>query len=427
MKELCRFIGLFLSITCAYAYSQQGDIVDKITISKQLLESESEKITQEKIRYSDNLEKLRIELKQLKVEAENIQRVEDEKSISLDSLQGRLERWEDQLAFQEHLFRSLSDFMGNKDTDKESEKVLSRSIEELQSYISPDWGEVNVALKSGDIITAKKINFGPVNLYFSDEKKIAGIYEMHAHEYGESSFEYSSGEIVDLEKLYLDQTGYITFDATQGKAFELLVSRESIIGHIKKGGIWVIPIILFGLTSMLLSFVKLKQVINIPSYSSKIIDDLEKVVSNRSINQIKSVKVILDNDQDPLRSLTLAIISEKNQEKREASLVNILSAYKHRVERHLDSISMVAAVAPLLGLLGTVSGMIETFKMLTIFGSGDPAAISGGISEALVTTELGLVVAIPSLIVNALLSRKIKSHLGKLERHVIRLNSSGDS
>ena len=66
--------------------------------------------------------------------------------------------------------------------------------------------------------------------------------------------------------------------------------------------------------------------------------------------------------------------------------------------------------------------MIETFKLMTLFGAGDPAAVSGGISEALVTTELGLVVAIPALLCHALLSRRAKTYYGELESCAVNLS-----
>ena len=82
---------------------------------------------------------------------------------------------------------------------------------------------------------------------------------------------------------------------------------------------------------------------------------------------------------------------------------------RNRLERWLGAIAITASVAPLLGLLGTVSGMIATFKAMSLFGAGDARAISEGIAEALITTELGLVVAIPALIAHALMSRRAKS------------------
>jgi biopolymer transport protein ExbB len=73
------------------------------------------------------------------------------------------------------------------------------------------------------------------------------------------------------------------------------------------------------------------------------------------------------------------------------------------IERFHSAIGVIAAVAPLLGLLGTVTGMIATFDIITELGTGDPKMLSSGISEALITTELGLVVAIPLLLCGTLL------------------------
>ena len=93
----------------------------------------------------------------------------------------------------------------------------------------------------------------------------------------------------------------------------------------------------------------------------------------------------------------------------------ILSA-QPTLERFLPFMALTAASAPLLGLLGTVTGMIKTFTLITIFGTGDAKSLSSGISEALVTTELGLIVAIPSLILHGLLSRMAKQKVGDLEQ-----------
>lgn len=76
-----------------------------------------------------------------------------------------------------------------------------------------------------------------------------------------------------------------------------------------------------------------------------------------------------------------------------------------RLNRLLSLLNVVAVVTPLLGLLGTVTGMISTFEVITEFGNSDPRRLSGGISEALITTEFGLVVAIPTLILHSVLTR----------------------
>ena len=85
------------------------------------------------------------------------------------------------------------------------------------------------------------------------------------------------------------------------------------------------------------------------------------------------------------------------------------------LEKWVNIIKLAAMVAPLLGLLGTVTGMIITFQALTIFGAGDPKAMAGGISSALVTTALGLCVAIPAVFLHALVNNRSKAIVQILE------------
>ncbi len=86
-----------------------------------------------------------------------------------------------------------------------------------------------------------------------------------------------------------------------------------------------------------------------------------------------------------------------------------------RLDRSLAVISSLAGVAPLLGLLGTVIGMIETFNVISIFGTGNAKAMANGISVALITTETGLLVAIPGVFLASMLLRKAKRFKMQLE------------
>ncbi|SEF64128.1 MotA/TolQ/ExbB proton channel family protein [Nitrosomonas ureae] len=91
------------------------------------------------------------------------------------------------------------------------------------------------------------------------------------------------------------------------------------------------------------------------------------------------------------------------------------------LDRFGTAILVIASVAPLLGLLGTVTGMIETFDMITEFGTGDPKLLSDGISIALVTTQLGLIVAIPALMLGSLLSSWAKNIKGDMEHSALKI------
>ncbi|MCB9765530.1 MAG: MotA/TolQ/ExbB proton channel family protein [Alphaproteobacteria bacterium] len=96
-----------------------------------------------------------------------------------------------------------------------------------------------------------------------------------------------------------------------------------------------------------------------------------------------------------------------------------------RLERFGAAILVIAAVAPLLGLLGTVTGMISTFDIITEFGTGDPKMLSGGISEALVTTQLGLIVAIPAVLLGNAMSGRTEAVLSAIERGALTLVNLG--
>jgi biopolymer transport protein ExbB len=91
------------------------------------------------------------------------------------------------------------------------------------------------------------------------------------------------------------------------------------------------------------------------------------------------------------------------------------------LDRFRSAISVIAAVAPLLGLLGTVTGMIATFDVITQFGTGDPQLLSGGISEALLTTQMGLAVAIPTLLIGNLLASWADRITSNLEVSALRM------
>jgi biopolymer transport protein ExbB len=93
----------------------------------------------------------------------------------------------------------------------------------------------------------------------------------------------------------------------------------------------------------------------------------------------------------------------------------------HEMEKFMNALGTISAITPLLGLLGTVIGMIRVFTAITVIGVGDPAQLAGGISEALITTAAGLSVAIPSLIFYRHLKRKIDELVVAMEQEAMKL------
>ncbi len=93
----------------------------------------------------------------------------------------------------------------------------------------------------------------------------------------------------------------------------------------------------------------------------------------------------------------------------------------HELERFLDTLGTIAAISPLLGLLGTVIGMISVFSAITTHGVGNPAVLANGISQAMITTAAGLSTAIPSLVFYRYFSRRVDSIVVEMEREAIKM------
>ena len=138
--------------------------------------------------------------------------------------------------------------------------------------------------------------------------------------------------------------------------------------------------------------------------------------------QVGSARELLANSRGPTARVLLAGVDStgKAQDQRDAAVESALLAEAPRLERSLSLLAALAGVAPLLGLLGTVSGMITTFDTISAAGTGNPRLLSGGISEALITTQLGLMVAIPLLLAHAGLRRWAERREAMLEHDAIR-------
>ena len=111
-------------------------------------------------------------------------------------------------------------------------------------------------------------------------------------------------------------------------------------------------------------------------------------------------------------------------DKLELALEEAIMKATKNIEKGIKTVKILAAVAPLLGLLGTVTGMIGTFQSMMLFGSGDPKLMAGGISQALVTTVLGLVAAIPLLLLHSYISEKSKNITEIIEEQTVGLLAS---
>jgi biopolymer transport protein ExbB len=138
---------------------------------------------------------------------------------------------------------------------------------------------------------------------------------------------------------------------------------------------------------------------------------LEKGEQNQALTLARSIPGLAGN----LLASAVEHADEKKEYIEEILYEKMLSA-RTKLERGLSFLALSATTGPLMGLLGTVMGMIATFEVISSAGSGDPKTLAAGISEALICTATGMSVAIPALLFHAFLGRKAKGIIGSMEQ-----------
>ena len=190
--------------------------------------------------------------------------------------------------------------------------------------------------------------------------------------------------------LFALDAGYTTMavDPSRGQILSLLIQAPGLAERINQGGLVGYFIIFIGLLGLALSLWRL----------------LILRQDGQAINQQLTTDIV---SQDNALGRILSVHNEHDAMDTESLELKIDEAILKEVpklEKYHSIIKVFAAIAPLLGLLGTVVGMIVTFQALTLFGTGDPKLMAGGISQALVTTMLGLIVAIPLVFLHSVLT-----------------------
>ena len=213
-------------------------------------------------------------------------------------------------------------------------------------------------------------------------------------------------------------SGQLPLDSTMGNALKIRQVEETWWEHINKGGVVIWPLLALGLAASLVALVKWVQLANLRRIQPS---DLQSILDHVNDNDPASALALAKRIRGPAGELLQTAIQNAGESKEmiEEILYEKMLHTKPKLERLLPFLSLTAATSPLLGLLGTVTGMINTFKLITVFGTGDPKRLSSGISEALVTTEYGLIIAVPCLLLFALLSRKAKGILASMEQTAV--------
>lgn len=207
----------------------------------------------------------------------------------------------------------------------------------------------------------------------------------------------------------------LPLDISGGRVFTRWSQEKSVREWLASGGVLVWPILLIGAAALILAGERFVFLLRIRANSDRIMERISGMAREekwrecrdycRRFHRYPACRV-LDSVLEHLGS---------SREVMENAVQEALLRQAPRLERFVPTLSVLAAVAPLLGLLGTVTGMIITFQTITLHGSGDPSLMAGGISEALITTQLGLAVAVPTMLLHHLLERRVDAILSDAE------------
>ena len=256
-----------------------------------------------------------------------------------------------------------------------------------------------VASADGQALDVDLIRIGDFNLvadgkYFVYSAETGRVEELVRQPSGRFT-----GTIDDLESADPGEIVAFGVDPSRGQLLRVMINAPSLMERFDQGGGVGYFIAFMGLIGIAL-------VIERVIYLSK--------VSAKVRASIQSGKASNDN---PLGRVLTVYANNKSVdvETLELKLDEAILKETPALERFLTLIKMISAVAPLFGLLGTVIGMIATFQAITLFGTGDPQLMAGGISQALVTTVLGLLVAIPTLFLHSLVAGLSKGVIHVLE------------
>jgi biopolymer transport protein ExbB len=186
------------------------------------------------------------------------------------------------------------------------------------------------------------------------------------------------------------------------------------------GGIVMVPIILCSILAVAITLERLWTLREQRVVPTELTDKVWQWVENRALSD---KQVLALQQHSPLGSVLAAGLASRHRD-RSVMVQAIEDAGRHvahDLERYLNTLGTIAAASPLLGLLGTVTGMIRTFKAITVAGIGNPTAMAGGIAEALITTAAGLLVAIPALFAYRYLRGRVDALVIQMEKESIKL------
>ena len=208
-------------------------------------------------------------------------------------------------------------------------------------------------------------------------------------------------------------------DVTGGALLRVVRARVPLIERIKQGGAVMVPLLLIAAVCIL---ILLRRHLALRGMEVNVEPTLAAILEELRQGNEAAARDHAEGLASPWQDVLVEAVNHWRADRvyLEEVLQDRIVMQGPEVTKELGALAICAAAAPLLGLLGTVTGMIHTFQLITVFGTGDARSLSGGISEALITTQFGLMIAVPVLLAHAYMARRAKGVMTGLEQAAIR-------
>lgn len=406
-----------------------------------------EQLAAEKLPLSRQLRDLEAELVKVRQEYQQTNRLLDSRTLDLSNLRAEIKSRQDETAYLSNL---LGEYTRNFDsrlhiaeldryeqaleaaklapentslTEQEvfqaQAALLAASIGRLEDALGGTRFEGSAVDTEGNVEPGTFVMVGPAAIFRSKDGSAVGVAEQRLGSLEPAVIPFGRPEdTLAASELATSGSGRLPFDASQGNALKVEAIEETLWEHILKGGAVMWPILGLAAAALLVALFKWVSMMLVRLPSRRRLDALIEAVAARDESLARERVAQLPG---PIGRMLTAGVEHLREPKDliEEVMYERLLATRLRLNSWLPFVAIAASSAPLLGLLGTVTGIMNTFSLMTVFGTGDVKTLSSGISEALITTEYGLIVAIPSLLLHAFLSRKSRGIQDEMEKAAI--------
>lgn len=296
--------------------------------------------------------------------------------------------------------------------------LLATALKRNEAALGGELFDGKALDKQGLVQQGKVALIGPVAMFAGSSGDTAGVLQQELNKADPSVVQLDKSLEEAGRQLVTTGTGQLALDATLGNAFKLAALKESLYEKLEKGGLVMIPLLGLGAAALLVALLKWLQFSRIRLATER---DLQKVLRHLENGEQEKALAHAQSIPGPAGELLATAVEHVDEKKEyiEEILYEKMLGARTRLERGIAFLALTATAGPLMGLLGTVMGMIATFKLISSFGSGDPKLLASGISEALMATATGMAVAIPALLLHAFLSRKAKGIIGGMEQTAV--------